>query len=313
MARAMKPAFSYYGGKQRMSKNIIPLIPKHTVYVEPFAGGAAIFFRKPWPKVANTDTYREVLNDTNKQIVNFYQQLRDNGEALALACELTPYSRVECKEARKLTGDSLEDARRWFANISMSFAYIANKGWGTGVFHMNPAVTFQNSAANLYECARRLRGVHIECDDAINVIKRWDSPQTFFYCDPPYPGTSQGHYDGYTSEDFDALVSALDSAQGSFLLSCYDQPNVPDSWTHHEFSTRCSASGKGKAGSGRDKTKAATDLGDRKRTEVAWSRTSTVEPREEILKLYRSGAFDCFTGETLGGDTAQREFEFPKK
>lgn len=71
----MKPAFPYYGGKQRIASKITELIPKHTVYVEPFAGGAAVFFKKPWPDVSNTGHYREVLNDTNGDVVNFFRVL----------------------------------------------------------------------------------------------------------------------------------------------------------------------------------------------------------------------------------------------
>ena len=70
-----KPATSYYGGKQRMAHNVIPLLPKHTVYVEPFCGGATIMFKKPWPAVSNRDHYREVINDHDERLINFYRAL----------------------------------------------------------------------------------------------------------------------------------------------------------------------------------------------------------------------------------------------
>lgn len=60
----MKPPFSYYGGKQRIASKIVPLLPPHTVYVEPFAGGAAVFFEKGRPETGNKSAYREVLNNT---------------------------------------------------------------------------------------------------------------------------------------------------------------------------------------------------------------------------------------------------------
>ena len=73
----MKPAFSYYGGKQRQVPNILPLLPKHTVYVEPFSGGAAVFFGKPWPDVSDGTHYREILNDMDGRITNFYRVCQD--------------------------------------------------------------------------------------------------------------------------------------------------------------------------------------------------------------------------------------------
>lgn len=54
----LKTPITYYGGKQMMCGKIVPLIPKHRLYCEPFAGGAAIYFAKEPSEL-------EVLNDTN--------------------------------------------------------------------------------------------------------------------------------------------------------------------------------------------------------------------------------------------------------
>lgn len=83
--------------------------------------------------------------------------------------------------------------------------------------------------------AKRIERVTLECDDALKVIKRWDGENTFFYNDSPYPGTNQGHYKGYTLEDFKEQVELMDSIEGSFLLSNYDQPiTMPDHWERFE-------------------------------------------------------------------------------
>ena len=80
-----------------MVPNILPLIPKHTVYVEPFAGGAAVFFAKPWPNTENSDHYREVLNDKDQRLINFYRVLQtpEKREALIERLSLTLYSEEE--------------------------------------------------------------------------------------------------------------------------------------------------------------------------------------------------------------------------
>ena len=53
----MKPLLTYYGGKQRIAKDILSLMPKSDVYIEPFCGGAAVFFARDWTSKL------EVLND----------------------------------------------------------------------------------------------------------------------------------------------------------------------------------------------------------------------------------------------------------
>jgi len=292
----MKTVISYYGGKQRMASKIVPLIPRHTVYVEPFCGGAAIFFAKPWPKVTNTHHYREVINDHDKKLINFYQQLRDNGQALVDALQLTLYSEHEHQIAKELDcEDKLEAARRYYVNVQQSFSNVLSTGWRRGVYGRNDAVTWANKVAQLPEYLDRMASVHITCDDALKVIKQWDSPQTFFYCDPPYPSAEQGHYGGYTLEHFQTLVSTLDACQGSFILSNYDQPiQMPKEWKRCEFDVNATST----RTIGYDRSKKADESDEnRKRTEVVWRRFNKVPVREEIQKLYDSGAFDCFANE----------------
>ena len=97
----MKPFFSYYGGKQRIASKIIPLIPKHTVYCEPFAGGASILFLKPYPET-QTHNYREVINDLNCLVYNFYDQLRDNPVELQRLINCTGYCAKTYKKSVKI-------------------------------------------------------------------------------------------------------------------------------------------------------------------------------------------------------------------
>jgi DNA adenine methylase len=70
--------------------------------------------------------------------------------------------------------------------------------------------------------------VQIECCDALRIIQSRDTPETFFYLDPPYVGYDQGYYDGYTQMDFDALLTLLESIKGKFLLSSFHNANLKD-------------------------------------------------------------------------------------
>lgn len=284
----MKTPVSYYGGKQRISSRIVPLIPKHTVYVEPFAGGAAVLFAKPWPDVTNGVHYREVINDLDGRLVNFYKVLRDRGPELIEKLRLTPFSEEEHRIAKDLeTGDELERARRYYVNTSQSFSHQLNCGWRRSVRGENDPCTWLNKINRLPEYLNRISTLYISSTDALKCIKQWDSPQTFFYCDPPYPGADQGHYSGYTDEDFFNLCHALDNLQGSFILSNYDHPFAPPHWDRYEISTSMSI----------DQHRTGVD---RKRTEVLWRKLSTAPVRPELQALYDSGKFDCFTGGTIG-------------
>lgn len=83
----LRAPISYYGGKQRMLKHILPLIPQHSTYTEPFVGDGAVFWAKQPAGV-------EVLNDLNGELVNFYQVIQREPEALAAMIQETPHSRT---------------------------------------------------------------------------------------------------------------------------------------------------------------------------------------------------------------------------
>src|SRR3954470_4631277 len=79
---------AYVGGKNRLAKQIIAVLPEHTTYVEPFSGGAQVLFHKPPSNV-------EVLNDLDFEIVNFFRVCQWHHE------ELVRYLRY-CLISRKL-------------------------------------------------------------------------------------------------------------------------------------------------------------------------------------------------------------------
>lgn len=306
----MKPVISYYGGKQRLASKLVKLIPKHTVYVEPFAGGATLLFAKPWPNVNNYHDYCEVINDIDERLVTFYRVLRDDelGPKLVAKLQLTLYSESEYALAAHILKhpeehSPLDRAWAYYVNIQQSFNNILLGGWRHGVWGGNHAATWANKVARLQEYLSRMASVYISCTDALDCIKQWDSPQTFFYCDPPYVGADKGHYDSYTEEDFAQLCDLLDNIQGSFLLSCYDNEqtlkHVRPHWERFEFEAYCTASSKGKVGADRTRKVRPEELGDRKRIEVVYRKLSSVTPRQEVLELFASGKYDCFQGDTV--------------
>lgn len=181
----MRTPLTYYGGKQRLARQIVPLMPKHRVYFEAFAGGAAVLFAKP-----RAD--RETLNDVDGRVMRFWRALRDRPAELAAAVATTPYSRAEweaCK-AEPDHEDDVEAARRFLVHIDQSFSREGT-GWSP------PSILFdrrgrwqsgvwQNMPPKLLAAAQRLSGVALECGDGLELIPRYDQPDAIIYCDPPY-------------------------------------------------------------------------------------------------------------------------------
>ena len=263
-----------------MASKIVELLPQHKVYVEPFAGGLAVLFAKGLSRVTNQQDYGEVINDNSKDLINLYRVMQDSVKSEQLITKLgwTLYSRDEYRLSRDILRDDTSDdvTRAWayYVNINQSFANKLNGGWGVCVQTASKASGFNLKTNRLPQIKERLSKVYIECRDALEVIKQWDSEHTCFYCDPPYPDTHQGHYGGYSIDDFLRLCEALNNIQGSFVLSNYHQEMPDYGWDRFEFQASMSAA--------RDKTL------NRERTEVVWRKVSewAMAQEQDYLPLF---------------------------
>lgn len=258
----MKPAFSYYGGKQRIAAWIVDHLPPHYNYAEPFAGAASVLFAKGKPP--GGWKYREIINDSDDRIVNFYRVAQSRPADLEAMIAATPYSRADYDRSISILRDpnagELDRAWALFVNINFSFGYKLNGGWGRqAIGDKNSAHTWKQKKKRLVKTIDRLGNVFIDNLDALEFIERWDYPGTLFYCDPPYPGSAQGHYSGYKQSDFEALIEALRNCRASFVLSCYDNPAVPADWPSIKRQVKMSVA------NGRQRAELNTD-----RTEVLW-------------------------------------------
>lgn len=121
----MKTPITYYGGKQRMLPYILPLIPEHRLYAEPFAGGAAVFFAKP-PSVV------EVLNDTNRQLITFYEVMKTQYQKLKKKIEASLYSRENHRYAQIIYDNSRFFGKGGYRLVRVgisSFFFFFNAQW----------------------------------------------------------------------------------------------------------------------------------------------------------------------------------------
>lgn len=218
----VRTPLTYYGGKQLLAAEIVKLMPPHRVYLEPFAGGAAVLFHKPRCE-------RETLNDLDSQIVRFWRALRERPDELATAVAATPYSREEWRRSREPAEDDVEAARRLLVNIDQSFSR-SRGSWsvpciGDGRGRWQPG-TWANLPPKLLACIERLSGVALEHGDAVDMIARWDRPDAVIYCDPPYEGPGRIEpRKGYAIERaglWDDLVDALlEVRHAAVLVSGY--------------------------------------------------------------------------------------------
>jgi DNA adenine methylase len=216
--------FRYPQGSHYLVKTLLSLIPPHHTYVEVFGGAASLLFAKEPSKI-------EVYNDINSELVNFFRVLRDDEkwQKLQEKLLLTPYSREEFNLALQPAEglDDIERARRFFVRIQMSFG---GKGetfsYGRSAA-CNRASTYFNRLAGFELFHQRIRRVIIENLDFEDIFKRYDTPETFFFCDPPYIGhkvRTQVLSFEMPLEDHQRLVNTVLRAKGKVLLLGYPHP-----------------------------------------------------------------------------------------
>ncbi|AXE21191.1 DNA adenine methylase [Runella rosea] len=229
MKPELKTPITYYGGKQQMLNAILPKIPpQHKLYVEPFFGGGAVFFAK-------VPSEAEVVNDISHRLMTFYRALKYDFADLREKVDETFHSRAQHKDSgeeydagKELVKDPL--AMAWAVWVQANMSFGSQIGSGFGYDRSGKCALKLHNKKNAFTDAFQLRmkKVTIECYDVLKVIKAYDTPDTFFYLDPPYVSSNQGNYAGYTEENFRQLLEACASMQGKFLLSSYPEKILAD-------------------------------------------------------------------------------------
>lgn len=224
----MRCILKYPGAKNRIADWICSYIPKHDVYLEPFAGSLAVFFNKERSHI-------ETVNDIDDEIVNFFHIVRDRSDELCNVLYFTPYSRSEYKSAYELTNDELERARRFAVKCWMGFGCgnLYRNGFKSGqqTKSPNPAKAWSELPDTIQMAMERLKGVQIENLPALELINRYDTEDVFIYADPPYlHGTRKNYLYRYemTNLDHENLLKTLANHPGKVLLSGYDNEMYND-------------------------------------------------------------------------------------
>lgn len=218
----------YMGSKATLAPEIIRRMPEgYEIFAEVYGGGMSVLLRKPRTK-------REIYNDLNGRVCNFFRVLRDDTRWLVRAIKWTPFSRAELKRAWFYDGDDPRQqalATYIIAWQSWGASQRDQSGWRFQVKSRRAAIRDWNNVKPLWETAERLKGIQIENDDALNVLKRYDTPKTLFYVDPPYLHSTRmkdalrkGYKHEMTDEQHVELASVLHGLKGMVMLSGHPSP-----------------------------------------------------------------------------------------
>lgn len=269
-----RPVMRYHGGKWVLRKWIISHFPTHRVYVEPYGGAASVLMAKP-------RSFAEVYNDTDEDVWNVFNVLRDDRQAerLRALCELTPWSRKEFFDSYGPPAPHpVERARRTifrgFAAFGSTHRSAHRTGFRAKAWRRNRTgpEDWRHWPAQIPAYVERLRGVVIECRPALEVIRQQDGPETLFYVDPPYPLSTRSsiryecesdggraYHRNLTDVEHRELADVLHSVRGMVVLSGYRCPLYDELYPDWKTSTR-----------------AALADGARKRVEVLWLNPAAV-------------------------------------
>ena len=220
--------FGYFGSKNKIALQLCSNLPKHTCWVEAFCGSAALTLSKRKSPI-------EVINDIDGEIINVFQQLRDNQDELCRQISLTPYARNELERARNMNDSDteLERARKFLVQAMMAVNGVFGKEKGGFSYSQSYSRNGRDARVNrwynlperLTEVVERLRDVRVENRDAVELVEMFiNRPATLVYLDPPYLADRTK---GYTNDAFDEgfhkeLLKVAMKARCMIFISGYE-------------------------------------------------------------------------------------------
>jgi DNA adenine methylase len=239
----------WIGGKYYSVAQVLAALPPaqdYDVYCEPMGGAAHVLAGKL------EGSHREIYNDANQDLVNFWMWVRDRPAILEERLRSLPYSRVlyyryhaSLYDGTEL--DSLERAVRWFYVLRSSFSFcvgpVAN-GWSSSGLRQSKARSYQNALSLFEAVSERFRYVQLDCRDVAAVIEQYQGLRTLFYVDPPYIDCEHYYRDEtgaarFTWADHERLAVLLNQTQAKVALSYYPHPQLEE-WYPADRWRRCS-------------------------------------------------------------------------
>ena len=221
----MNSPLAYIGGKSKLSKQIISLIPDHKIYCEVFSGAAWVFFRKEPSRV-------EVINDLDSELVAFYRVVQNHLEEFLRQFKWLLTSREWFQDWKnQLDAGGLTDiqkAARYYYVQRLAFGgKVKGRSYGVEVDGRAPRINLLRIEEEMSAIHLRLSQVRIENLPWQKLIAKYDRPEIFFYCDPPYY-LCPDYKHNFVLDDFVEIADALKDIKGKFMLSINDHPDIRD-------------------------------------------------------------------------------------
>lgn len=204
--------FGSPAGKWRVAKRLIEMIPPHKRYIEPFCGGASVFFAKE-------QSEEEILCDADPDIIAALRFLQTMKPA-----DLTRLKRFNWTTSRKRFDDVKGRAPQDRVERFYRFKYLRRFSFNNNSSSWAPSeegYTWSNFD-RLEKAGERLKNVELICGNGCTVMAKRSTDNTIMFLDPPYwhKDVAFGE-DKMDSRDFDDLLfkKALYSAKGRWLMT----------------------------------------------------------------------------------------------
>ena len=205
--KGVRQAFGSYGGKRFLAHKIASYIPYHKTYVEPFAGGAAVFFAKDFSP-------QEILNDKDPEIAFMHRFIRDHTPEDRAALARREWVIRKDVHERLKTIKAKDDRERFYKAYYLTrSSYGKMRGKSFNPANEGVRIDFP---ANIERAQDRIWNVTVHNKDYRKVLKKYDDPETFFYIDPPYPGTFNLFDLGFEETQF---LKALSGLKAKWIVS----------------------------------------------------------------------------------------------
>lgn len=229
MNKKIGTPIKYFGGKNTCWKKIIEYFPNNTeydTYIEPFGGSYSMGLKiDPIPAV-------EIYNDLEQNVYSLYKVLSDKDlyPKFKEMCDLAIYSDDVRREYKDLLKGDLHIIYRAFY-----FFYVNRTSHnGVGGFSVNPIIRrgMSKSISDFLSCIDRMPELHerlsrviVSNTDGIELIKKYNRSNVFFYLDPPYEQstrTSTRYPVDMDREQQKSLLSAVIESNAKILISGYE-------------------------------------------------------------------------------------------